>query len=33
MTTADFNALAQILHPDRIVTAPERLEALSRDFY
>ncbi len=33
MTTADFNALAQLLPPDRIVTTPERLESLSRDFY
>lgn len=33
MTTADFNALALILPPERIVTTPERLESLSRDFY
>ena len=33
MTAADFNALAQILPPERIVTTPERLETLSRDFY
>ena len=33
MTTADFNALAELLPSERIVTAAERLEALSRDFY
>lgn len=33
MTTADFNALAQILPEDRIVTTASQLESLSRDFY
>lgn len=33
MTTADFNALAQFLPADRIITSADRLEALSRDFY
>lgn len=33
MTTADFNALAEFLPSDRILTAPSELERLSRDFY
>jgi FAD binding domain len=33
MTTADFNALAEILPQDQIVTATSQIESLSRDFY
>lgn len=33
MTTADFNALAEILPPGQIVTAASQIESLSRDFY
>ena len=33
MTTADFNALAELLPAERVITAAERLESLSRDFY
>ena len=33
MTTADFTALAELLPAERVITAAERLESLSRDFY